>query len=109
EFKVSPVALKTIAGIAALKVEGVASLAGGVVESVTDWLSKKDIRGIHVTIKNSDIFVDMHLSLKYGRVIREIAQNAQVQVRDALEGMLGKEVKQVNVFIDNIYFEESNL
>ncbi len=106
EFKISVEALEMIIGTAALEIEGVAFLACGMAESIADWLGKKKARGIHVTIENSNIIADVHLTVKYGWVVRETAQKVQAQVKEALESMIGKEVKEVNVFVDSIYFRE---
>lgn len=107
-FKVNSNVLELIAGLSATEVEGVASLAGGVISSITDWLGKKGSKGVEIATENGQIVIDIHLSFGYGYSIREVARKVQANVKDALENMTGLTVKAVNVFIEKVEFSESS-
>jgi len=101
-FRVRPEVLETVAGLAAGSVDGVASLVGG-------GLGKKaSARGISVAVEESSLSVDAHLSVRFGVPMKSLAQAVQKSVSDALYNTTGWPVSRVEVFVDDVVFDEQD-
>lgn len=101
---VSPEVLITIASMAAIEVPGVSRLApvsGGVNRLFRRGISD----GIRIEAKDNTVFADLFLILKDGVNIREVSRNVQANVARSIQEMVGMEVGEVNVHIEDIDFE----
>ena len=102
---VSPEVLITIARMAALSVPGVsamASIPGGV-----DRLFRRGANeGIRMTIQEDVVVGDIFLIVKEGVNIREVGRNVQQQVARAIQEMVGMEIGQVDIHIEDIEYQE---
>lgn len=101
---VSPEVLITIASLAALEVPGVSRLApvsGGVNRLFRRGVSD----GVRIEARDNAAFVDLFLILKDGVNIREVSRNVQANVARSIHEMVGMEVGEVNVHIEDIDFE----
>lgn len=102
---VSPEVLTTIARLSALDVQGVsrfAEAAGGV-----NRLFKRGVRdGVRVETKDNLVVVDLHLILKQDVNIREVSRNVQQNVTRAIQEMVGMDVGEVNIHIEDIDYIE---
>lgn len=98
---VSPEVLTTIASLSALEVNGVsrfAEVSGGV-----NRLFKRGIsNGIRIEAKDNIVLVDLHLILKPDMNIREVSRNVQQNVARAIQEIVGMDVAEVNVHIEDI-------
>lgn len=95
--------ITTIASLAAVEVEGIASIAGG--SSLADvWSNKGFKKGITVTTDehNSQASIELEVNVEYGVDVYQAATNLQRAVKNAVEGMTGLRVKSVNVKISGI-------
>ncbi len=102
--------IATIAGIAAMEVEGVEALSGSVVEGIASMLSKKNFtKGIKVDLKENDVLLDMNVSVKYGTKIHEVCYKIQQGVKNAVETMTGLRVVSVNIAVQSIAFEKEKV
>ncbi|HDP69845.1 MAG TPA: Asp23/Gls24 family envelope stress response protein [Actinobacteria bacterium] len=107
DFKISKSALEFIVGLATTEVEGVAGLSGTIIESIKDWVAKKQLtKGIDIVFQDGIFLVSAHVMLNYGYVIGDVSRKIQTNVKDALETMTGIEVKDVDIFVDNIVFSQ---
>ena len=101
---VSPEVLITIARMAALSVPGVSGMApisGGV-----DRFFRRGINeGIRITLHEDVVLGDIFLIVKENVNIREVGRNVQQQVARAIREMVGMEVLQLDVHIENIVYE----
>ena len=101
---VSPEVLTTIASLAALEVPGVSRLApvsGGV-----NRLFKRGAGdGVRIETQDNTVFVDLFMALKQDVNIREVSRNVQQQVTRAIQEMVGMDVVQLDVHIENIEYE----
>jgi len=105
---ISEEVVRIIAGMAASEVEGVASLAGGIVGEIAERLGRKDVtRGVKAQIGEKDARLDVFLTVYYGVRIPEVAQEVQERVRKAVEEMTGLEVAEVNVHVQGVEFARS--
>jgi uncharacterized alkaline shock family protein YloU len=90
----------TVAGLAAVDVEGVASMSGGWGTDLVEKLGKKNFgKGIKVEVADNDTKIDIYLIIEYGYPIPNVAETVQKEVKIAVESMTGLKVSAVNVNI----------
>jgi uncharacterized alkaline shock family protein YloU len=100
KIRISEDVIATIAGIAATGTENVASMGGGFVDGIAGMLGRKaPSKGIKVDMKEDQVSLDLAVVMQYGCKIHEVARDMQSRVRDAIEGMTGLEVLNVNVSV----------
>lgn len=97
----------TIANLAAIEVEGVVALNGGVMEELTGKLGKKNYtKGVKVDVNNDIVTADMTITVKYGSKIQNVCRQIQNNVKKSIETMTGLSVAQVNIFVQSIAFDK---
>lgn len=101
---VSPEVLTTIASMAALEVPGVSRLAP-VSGGVNRLFRRGTSDGVRIEAKDNVVFVDLFLILKDGVNIREVGRNVQQNVARSVQEMVGMEVGEVNVHVEDIDFD----
>lgn len=95
-----------IAGLAAMEVDGVASIEDRSANELAGRLGMKTApKGVKVTVMDTSVSCDLSLNLKYGYSIPELALNVQEHVKNAIENMTGLAVIDVNVRIAGIEAE----
>ena len=101
---VSPEVLITIARMATLSVPGVSAMApvpGGV-----DRFFRRGVNeGIRISIHEDVVVGDLYIIVKDDHNIREVGRNVQQQVARAIQEMVGMDVVQLDVHIENIEYE----
>lgn len=101
---VAPEVLTAIASLAALEVPGVSRLApvsGGV-----NRLFRRGINdGVRIEAKDNMVYVDLFLILKENVNIREVGRNIQQNVARSIQELVGMDVGEVNVHVEDIDFE----
>jgi len=50
--------------------------------------------------------VDVHVVVRYGKPLRQVAEDVKSSIADAMRAQTGQEVGSVDVFIDSIVFPE---
>jgi uncharacterized alkaline shock family protein YloU len=103
---VSPEVLTTIARLSALGVPGVSRLApipGG----VNRLFKRGGGEGVRIETEENVVFIDLHLILKQDVNIREVSRNVQQNVTRAIEEMVGMDVGNVNIHIEDIDYDEA--
>lgn len=104
-LKISDDVVSVIAGVAATEVEGVAGMSGGIVGDITEILGRKSLsKGVKVEVGERDVSIDLFMVVKYGSRIPEVAQKVQEKVKEAVEGMTGLNVIEVNIHVQGITF-----
>ena len=101
---VSPEVLITIASLAAIEVPGVSRLAP-VSGGVNRFFRRGVSDGIRIEAKDNTVFADLFLILKDGVNIREVSRNVQANVARSIQEMVGMEIGEVNVHIEDIDFD----
>ncbi len=98
--------IATIAGVAANEVEGIAGMysAGGISEILGK--NRNITRGVKVEIGTEEASVDLYVIIEYGTPIHKAAQNAQENVKKAIETMTGLHVVRVDVHVQGVSFEK---
>ena len=84
-------------------VEGVGAASQNVGEQLT---GKKAVRSVRVEQVDDAVAVDVFLMARYGFAIPEVAQKVQEAVSNAVGGMTGIAVKEVNVHVGGISFND---
>lgn len=102
--KISEDVIAVVAGVAATEVNGVAGLcSSGIFSGLALGFGKKSAsKGVKVVIGDGIVIIDMHIIVKYGCKIPEVAESVQVNVRNEVETMTGMDNITVNVNIDEI-------
>ena len=102
---VAPDVLVTIARLSALSVPGVSRMA-----NVTGGVNKLFKRGIHdgvrLEVRDNTVFANLYLILKRDVNIREVSRNVQGQVARALQEMVGMDIGEIEIHIEDIDYEE---
>ena len=98
-IKVSDEVIAVCAASAALKVEGVADLAGGISYLLTRNLLGKELasKGIKASQSDDTVSIDVNLIVEYGARIPDLAWNVQEKVKAEVEEMTGMHVSAVNI------------
>ena len=109
-LKISQEVLATIAKVAALEIEGVASLAD-TSGRVRRFFSRGGISKTGIQIELSDDFaeVDIGVNLKFGAKITDVCSAIQTSVKDNIQTMTGMAVSKVNVTVAGIVFNDETI
>ena len=92
-----------IAAFAAMEVEGVAGMPGGVdMETVSKGGMKKLGKTVKVEVSEAGVKADLSIDLGYGYNIPETCSKVQSRVKTAIENMTGLEVQDVNIRVAGI-------
>jgi uncharacterized alkaline shock family protein YloU len=102
---VSPEVLTTISRLAALGVPGVSRLAP-VAGGVNRLFRRGTGDGVRIEAKDNIVSMEMYLVLKQDVNIREVSRNVQHNVARAVQEMVGMEVGEINIHIEDIDYEE---
>ena len=106
---ISEEVLAVIAAAAALEVEGVGSLSANLGTDIAELLGgKKSLsKGIHITVLEESVRVDVSVLVKYGYTIIDVAKEVQNAVYNAIENTSGLVVEGVNVHVAGVTFERT--
>lgn len=92
--------VSTVAGLAAVEVEGVASMSGSWGTEIVEKLGRKNFgKGIKVEVSDQQTKIDIFMVIEYGYAIPAVAETVQKEVRIAVETMTGLTVASVNVHV----------
>lgn len=95
--------IAVITGLAAMEVEGVASMAGNATKELISKLGIKSLsKGVRVEVQEDVVVIDAAVNLKYGYNIKVVSQKVQEKVKMAVENMTGLTVSGVNVRVAGI-------
>lgn len=107
EVRIADDVVAVIAGIAAMEVEGVASMSGGVVGDIGERLvgKKNFAKGVKVQLGEKEAIVDLYVVVEYGVRIPQVASQVQESVKRAVESMTGLDVVEVNIHVQGVSFQ----
>jgi Uncharacterized protein conserved in bacteria len=107
EVKIADEVVAIIAGLAAMEVEGVDSMAGNATRELISKLGMKSLsKGVKVEVIDSVVVIYLALNLKYGCAIMEISGKVQEKVKTAVETMTGLKVADVNIKVAGVAMPE---
>ena len=103
EVEINDDVIAVIAAVAAMEVEGVASMAGNITADIVAKLGMKKLsKGVKVTVSENSRVIDLSLNLEYGTNILEASKAVQSKVKSSVENMTGLNVDVVNVNIASV-------
>lgn len=106
EVQIADDVVAMIAELAALEVDGVASMAG---KATNELLSKVGVKGMHkgakVEVLDQVVSVELTVNLKYGYNIPAVSAKIQEKVKSAIETMTGLTAADVNIRIAGVMID----
>lgn len=99
QVKISNDVISTIAGLAALEIDGVEKNT-----TFTDKLLKNN--GVKIQVDEEEVSLDIMVMIEYGVSIPDLAFKIQENVKNTVETMTGLNVSQVNIHIQGISFRK---
>ena len=109
EVKIADEVVAVIAGLAAMEVDGVASMAGSSPKDIASRLGVKSMtKGVRVDVLEGIVTAALTLNLKYGYNIKETTAKVLEKVKAAIENMTGLDVADVNIRITGVEMPEEN-
>lgn len=104
-IQISEEVIASIAAVAAVEVEGVASLAANLGSDIAELLGKKNLsKGVRLQMNEDAIVVDLSILVQYGSSIQDVAKMVQDAVMSGVADMTGLKVSYVNVHVAGIAF-----
>jgi len=104
---ISEAAIAKVAGIAARSVPGVYSLGSGpsrALGAIRDAVGSADhAAGVRVEVGETQVAVDIDLVAVYGTHLQVLADQVRAAVYAAVEELVGLEVIEVNIEINDVY------
>lgn len=108
-IRIADEVVATVAGLAAVEVEGVAAMSGGWGTDLVEKLGKKNFgKGIKVEVINDETKIDIYLVIEFGYPIPQVAADVQREVKQAVETMTGLNVTLVNVHIVGVQMKKNS-
>ena len=96
--------LVRIAQLTAMSVPGVTHMAA--VPASVDRLFRRGVgEGVQLEVEDNRMSAELYLALEHGADARKVAREVQQAVARAIEQMVGMEVGQIDVHIEEIDFE----
>ncbi len=103
-IKISNEVVGIIAGISAMEVKGVHSMAGNFADGITNILGKRNLsKGVKVEVGEKECSIDANIRVEYGIRIPDVAVAVQQKILKAVTDMTGLKVVEVNVYVQDIY------
>lgn len=96
-----------IAGIAAREVSGVYALGGGAaraIGAIRNALNSTDLsQGVSVEVGETQVAVDVTIVAEYPVSLQKVADEVRAAVYRAMEELVGMEVTEVNVTVNDVH------
>ena len=98
--------ISIIAGTAAMEVEGV-SAAGNFTGEIAEILGKKNLsKGVKLSVNDNVVSIDINIQVQFGYKIKEVSEEVQRKVKNAVETMVGLSAPEVNINVSGVLFEK---
>jgi uncharacterized alkaline shock family protein YloU len=110
-IKIADDVVAVIAGMAVSEIPGVANMAGGFAGGISEVLSGKKnfAKGIKVDVGEKETKIDVNIIVEYGTRIPDVAYEIQTKVKKAVETMTGLKVLEVNVHVQGVNINNTNI
>lgn len=107
EVQIADEVVAIIAGLAAMEVDGVSSMAGNATRELIAKLGMKSLsKGVKVDVLEGVVTVALAINLKYGKNIKETTVKVQEKVKAAIENMTGLTVADINIRVVSVDMPE---
>lgn len=108
QVKIADEVVGTIAGLAAMEVEGVAGMSSGIAGGIAEMLGRKTLsKGVKVEVGEKEAAIDLFVVVEYGVKIPDVAWQIQESVKKAIENMTGLNVVEVNIHVQGVNMDKS--
>jgi len=99
--------IATIAGTAALEVEGLAGMVGKISGELAGMLGRKNMaKGVQVEVTEQQTIINANIVVKYGYKIHEVSEQVQRRIKTAVETMTGLTASEINVHVSGVQLEK---
>lgn len=99
--------ISKVAGMAAREVAGVYALGGGAARAlgaIRDAINQTDLsQGINVEVGEKQVAVDISIVAEYAMPLQTVADNVRAAIFAAIQNLIGMEVTEVNVTINDVH------
>lgn len=107
DIRIANEVVAVIAGLAAVEVEGVAGMSGGIAGGIAELLGRKNLaKGVKVEVGEAQAAVDLFVVVDFGVRIPDVSWHIQENVKRAIETMTGLDVVEVNVHVQGVHFQQ---
>lgn len=104
KIEISDPAIISLVEGAATSVEGVHSLHGELLHTLTSlFRRRRGTSGIKITSEDDQISLDLHLVVEFGSFIPAVVSEVKDKVRKGLEGTTPLKVKDINIYIEDLH------
>ncbi|MGI6514199.1 MAG: Asp23/Gls24 family envelope stress response protein [Syntrophomonadaceae bacterium] len=109
-IRIAEEVVSTIAGLAAVEVEGVAAMSGSLTAGLTEILGRKNLsKGVKVEVGDTETAIEAFIVVEYGFPIPVVAKAVQNQVKSAVETMTGLNVTAVNIHVVGVSMKKGKV
>ncbi len=96
-----------IAALAALEIDGVSAMAGGITnDNIEKYSAKNVLKSSKVMVADGKVRVDLSILMRYSYNIPATSKQVQDRVKTSIQSMTGLDVTDVNVRIAGITMPE---
>lgn len=107
DVRIANEVVAVIAGLAAVEIDGVAGMSGGIAGGIAELLGRKNLaKGVKVEVGEAQAAVDIYVVVEFGVRIPDVSWKIQENVKRAIETMTGLEVVEVNVNVQGVHFAQ---
>ena len=108
-MSIAPGVVDTIIAIAVEEVDGVASVGHNAAQTLRSAMFGKQARGGIETevLLDGKLDITLHLDVRYGYVLPDLAAKVRQSVGDALLVQVGIEVANADIYVDGISFDQN--
>ncbi len=100
----------TIAGKAAVEIDGVSKMYNNLSTGIAELFGKKiPTRGVKIEADHEQAVLDLFLVVDYGAQVPSVADRVQANVKKAVELMTGLDVITVNIHVQGVAVKEENV
>lgn len=102
---IDPRVLIKICKLTALEVPGVRRMETGP-HNLDDLLKKNYADGVKIQVEDNTVYVDLFLVLDHDVDLYKTSQQVQKNVSRAITELVGMEIDQVNIHVEDIHYEK---
>ena len=100
---IAPQVLLTIARLTTLSIPGVASMSSSFTGNVGRLLRRQSLgEGIRMRVEDDVVYLDLHIVVEPNVNLLELGRAIQQETARSINDMLGMQVGEVNVHIDDV-------
>ena len=89
---------------ATLKTDGVAEMAGGITNTISKSIRRRELlaKGAKVSRNDDQIDIDLHVIVDYGCKIPQVAWDIQENVKNEIHSMTNLKLNAVNIHVEGV-------